>query len=30
MAAIATVGVYEFDAARFIRTLDESAVTADR
>jgi uncharacterized protein (DUF488 family) len=27
MPKIATVGVYEFDAASFIRTLDEAAVT---
>src|SRR5438270_5109954 len=27
MARIATVGVYEFDAASFIRTLDAAAVT---
>jgi uncharacterized protein (DUF488 family) len=27
MPKIATIGVYEFDAASFIRTLDEAAVT---
>ncbi|HWD84175.1 MAG TPA: DUF488 domain-containing protein [Solirubrobacteraceae bacterium] len=27
MAAIATIGVYDFDAAGFLRTLDEAGVT---